>query len=228
MKKDRFICWIGMILLLSSSAGADTENYDEWDLPYTTQGLLGAVRFDNLKFNIADSATPAETDFSTLPQLGGAWSTLPLGNRFQVGLETSLLFGFQVDKVNYIQAGGGELRISLSTSLWMFDLAGGGYASLYLDSNKKVRVYAGGGPLFMYVSYRTDKKYSDGSTNDVHTTSASGIGTYARTGIEFRVYEKGMFGLGVRGSWAGVDFSNAGGHSDLTGIAAFATFTAGF
>ncbi len=50
---------------------------------------------------------------------------------------------------------------------------------------------------------------------------------YARAGFEFRIYEKGMLGLGARGTWSNVDFSEVGGSTDLVGIAAFVTFTAG-
>jgi hypothetical protein len=32
----------------------------------------------------------------------------------------------------------------------------------------------------------------------------------------------------VRGTWSDLDFSSMGGRSELVGIAAFATFTAGF
>ncbi len=207
---------------------AELSDYDEWEEDYNVQALLGAVRFDNLKFNIEDSATPEEANYSTLPQLGGAWYSVPIGERFQFGLETSLLLGFRAVKLNYLYAGGGGLYVNLSSSFWMFDLAGGAYANLYLDPGQNVRLYAGCGPLMMYASYRTEKDFSDGSDDKTETDSAFGIGMYARAGLEFRVYDKGMVGVGARGTWSNVDFSDAGGHSDLTGIAGFVTFTAGF
>jgi hypothetical protein len=221
---------IGMALLITAAgptAGANT--YDVWVNDYTAQGLLGATRFENFKFNVDDSETPQEVDLATMPQFGGAWSTLPVGDHLQFGLETSFLIGLKVDKINYLYAGGSGLRVSLSSSLWMFDFAGGGYANLYLGKSRKARIYAGGGPLMMYASYRTDKDFDDASVEDeIETESAFGLGLYARAGIEFRIYQAGMLGLGVRGTWSNLDFSNAGGRSDLTGVAAFATFTAGF
>ena len=112
--------------------------------------------------------------------------------------------------------------------MWMFDLAGGGYANLYLDQNKRVRLYAGGGPLLIYADYRTEKDFDDDTMPNVSSSeSAFGLGLYARTGFEFRLYERGMLGMGVRGSWSSVDFSDVGGSSDLVGIAGFVTFTAG-
>ena len=220
--------FIGLTALLAAPFAAAQSDYDFWDENYTVQALLGGVRFDHLKFNIQDSATPARADLSTLPQLGGAWTTLPKGDRFQYGLETSLLFGFQIDHVNYLYLGGGGLRVSLSTSLWTFDLAGGGYASLFLDPARNVRLYAGGGPLLMYLDYHTDKEFSDNSDAESNTKTAFGIGAYARTGLEFRVYDKGMLGFGARSSWVDVNLSDVGGRSRLNGIALFATFTAGF
>lgn len=215
------------ICLAASMAGAKPQTYDSWDEPYTSQGLLGAVQFENLKFKVSDSTTPTETDLSLIPQLGGAWGTLPKGDRFQYGLECSFLLGFQFDEVNYIVVNSG-LHASVSTSMWMFDLAGGPYASLFLDKNHRVRIYCGGGPLMTYADYQSDKNYEDNTPDENADETAFGVGVYARTGVEFRIYEQGMLGLGARGSWASVDFSDVGGSSDLVGLAAFVTFTAGF
>lgn len=226
---ERWFLYSAFALCMAAAPAAYTENYEFWINDYTAQGLLGAVRYENLKFSVDDSDTPQEIDMTTLPQFGGAWSTLPKGDHLQLGLEATFLFGMRVDKINYLYAGGGGLYVSLSSSLWMFDLAGGGYANLYLGSSRKVRLYAGGGPLMMYASYRTDKDFDDEIVEDiVETESAFGLGVYARSGIEFRVQEAGMLGLGVRGSWSNLDFSDNGGRSELTGISAFATFTAGF
>lgn len=215
-------------LLVASGATAQYSKYDTWEENYTAQGLLGAVQFDNLKLDVTDSTTPTEIDLSLLPQLGGAWTTLPKGGRFQYGLECSFLLGFQFDKINYAYFEGGGAYVSISASMWMFDLAGGPYANLFLDRNRRVRVYCGGGPLMTYADYRTDKNYTDSTPDENNSETAFGIGVYARTGIEFRVYGQGMLGLGVRGSWASVDFSDVGGSSDLVGLAVFASFTAGF
>jgi hypothetical protein len=237
MKKDatgrgiRMKKQIAMLLILvaaAATAGAHYSTYDDWDEDYTVQALLGAVRFENLSLDIPDSADSREIDLSTLPQLGGAWTTLPLGDRLQVGLEASFLLGFKADKVNYIAAGGGGLVISISTSLWLFDLAGGAYANLFLDKGRNVRIYGGAGPLLMYADYRSDKEFDDSTPDEEERKTAFGAGVYARTGIEIRVHETGMVGLGARGTWAHLDFSEVGGRSDLAGIGVFATYTIGF
>lgn len=200
--------------------------YDDWDNNYTVQALLGAVQFENLSFNVPDSTEPEEVDVSLMPQLGGAWGTLPRGDRLHYGLECSFLLGFRFDSLNYLYLGGGGAYASISTSMWMFDLAGGGYAGLFLDEGKRVRIYAGGGPSMIYADYDAETEYPD-DTVEEDSESAFGIGAYARAGIEFRIFEKGMLGLGIRGTWTSVDFSDAGGSNDLFGGGAFVTFTAG-
>ncbi len=212
-------------LVFASATQAQENTYDYWDEPYIVQALLGAVQFENLKFEV--DGTTENIDLSIIPQLGAGWGTLPKGDRFQYGLECSFLLGFMADNISF-SSSGGLTTIRISTSMWMFDLAGGPYASLFLDKKRKVRIYAAGGPLMTYADYQSEREEdgTGGGTYD-NNESAFGIGLYARTGLEFRIYEAGMLGLGVRGSWANIDFTEVGGSSELTGIAAFVSFTAG-
>ena len=62
-------------LFLSSAAQAQYNTYDVWEKNYTVQALLGAVQYENLKFDV--EGTAQETDLSLLPQFGGAWGTVP-------------------------------------------------------------------------------------------------------------------------------------------------------
>lgn len=219
---------IGSLTPLLAPAALNETWDDSLIADSNTQALLGVIELRDLKFNVSDSATPAQTDFSLLPQLGGAWGTAPRGDRFQYGLEASFLLGAQVDKLNYLYAGGGGLRISLSTSLWLFDLAGGVYANLYLDDEKKMRIYAAAGPQLMYATYRENRDFSDGSNSTSSSDNAFGAGAYARAGIEFRIHNSGMLGFGVRNTWSSMDFRDAGGSSHLDGTAVFVTYTLGF
>lgn len=231
MNIERFFVSCLILWSLSSASLASTYQYDVWEENYNVSALIGATKYDNLKFHFNDSASQSEeADLTLVPQLGGAWYTLPIGNHLQCGLESTFLLGFQADKLNYLRAGGGGLYVSVSTSMWMFDLAGGVYANLYPDPKKYVRLYAGGGPLIMYASYRVERKYEDnsGDEDEVEVASAFGIGGYARTGIEFRIHERGMLGIGARGSWTSIDFTDVGGRSELVGIAGFLTYTVGF
>ncbi|MDH3981893.1 MAG: hypothetical protein OES84_03220, partial [Kiritimatiellaceae bacterium] len=153
---------------------------------------------------------------------------LPKEGNLQFGLECSLLLGFKFDKINYLYLGGNGAYVSLSTSMWMFDLAGGAYANLLLGEDDRIRIYAGAGPLMTYAAYSADKNYSDSTTDENYNESAFGVGVYARTGIEIRIHYRGLVGLGARWNWASVDFTEVGGSSDLVGVAGFITYTAGF
>lgn len=224
-------------LLAAGSVRAQYHKYDVWAEDYQVQALLGVVQYENLKFNVPESETAREVDLSLLPQLGGAWMTQPQGgDRFQYGLECSFLMGFRFDKLNYLYLGGNGAYASLSVSMWAFDFAGGAYANLFLDQGQKVRIYAGAGPLINYAHYRTDLDKNpdptipdDAPENEIASESAFGIGVYARTGAEIRLHEFGMLGLGVRGTWSNVDFTEfEGGSSELIGLAGFVTYTAGF
>lgn len=218
-------------LLITSAAQAQYSTYDYWDKNYTVQALLGAVQFENLVFDdTSGSGDTVEVDLSLIPQLGAAWGTRPKEGRFQYGLETTFLLGFMLDHVNAASVGGG-LYVNISTSMWMFDLSGGPYVNLFLDKNEKVRLYGGVGPLMTYVDYRSERRETDeGGDEEAYDTDESvfGLGVYARAGFEFRIYEQGMLGLGARGTWSNVDFSEVGGSSELVGVAAFVSFTAGF
>lgn len=224
MKTKLAILTVLTTLTLATTAQAQYNTYDYWDKNYTVQALLGAVQFENLKLDVENGTETEEIDLSLIPQLGAGWGTLPKGDRFQYGLECSFLLGFKIDNISFISSGGAA-TIRISSSMWMFDLAGGPYASLFLDKKHRVRIYAAGGPLMTYADYSSDR--DEGGTIENTNESAFGIGLYARTGFEFRIYEAGMLGLGVRGSWANLDFSEVGGSSELTGIAAFVSFTAG-
>ncbi len=214
------------LLLTTTASQAQDHTYDEWDQNYIVQALLGAVQYENLKLDVDGGV--AEIDLSLIPQIGAGWGTIPKGDRFQYGLECSFLFGFMVDDIRFTSSGGGGTTVRVSADMWMFDLAGGGYASLFLDKNNKVRVYAAAGPLLTYANYQSDYNEDGvGIPEKDNNESVFGLGLYARTGVEFRIYESGMLGLGVRGSWASVDLSEVGGSTDLTGLAAFISFTAG-
>jgi hypothetical protein len=224
-------CWkivlLSIIASICGRAGAESR-YDEWDEDYMVQALLGAVQFESLRFDDNGGTTPVEVDLSLMPQFGGAWMTMPQPNRrFQYGLECSFLLGFVVDKVNYATAGSGGLRVSISTSLWMFDLAGGPYASFNLTDS--LRIYGGAGPLITYADYEADRTETSSGTEVDYTNSESifGVGVYGRGGVELQVHERGYLGVGVRGTWSKADFSEVGGSSEIDSVALFVTYTAG-
>lgn len=208
------------------SAQAQSHKYDTWEESYTVQALLGAVKYDDLKFESTDGSggDPVEIDMTTIPQLGGAWATIPKGETLQYGLEASFLLGFKFDDVSAYLSGSGSY-VSISTSMWMFDFAGGGYANFWLTDS--IRLYGAGGPLMVFASYKSERDYESGTPDSSDSESAFGLGLYARTGVEFRIHQRGYLGLGARWNWSNADFTEVGGSSKVTGIAGFVTYTAG-
>jgi hypothetical protein len=220
-------------MLTSNILFAQNHKYDEWDFNYTVQALLGAVKYENLDIDIEGTNERESADLSILPQLGGAWGTLPKGDRVQIGLETTFLIGFRSKDVDYIVISSG-LRARVSTDLWLVDFSGGPYVNIFLDKGKKFRLYAGAGPLLMYADYDADDDRDIDALDDINedtgdqSESAFGVGVYARTGFEFRVHERGTLGMGIRANYVELDLSSVGGSSDMTGFAGFVTYTAGF
>ena len=233
MRKNRWARIAALLLFTASGLLAQDHKYDEWDFNYTVQALLGAVKYDNLELDIEGTNRRETADLSLIPQLGGAWGTLPKGDRIQIGLETTFLIGFRTKDVDYIVISSG-LRAKISTDLWIVDFSGGPYMNFFLDPGKKVRLYVGAGPLLMYADYNADDdrdielpdniNEDDGDQDE----SAFGVGVYARTGLEFRVHQRGTLGMGIRANYVKLDLSDVGGTSDMTGFAGFVTYTAGF
>ncbi len=206
-------------VLISTSAMAQTTERGA-----SIQALLGAVRYDDIVIDNGYGGFSGTVDTSTMPQFGGIWSTPSKGGKIQVGLECNFLMAFNYGSAAYNP--NPTTRVSTDYNVWMFELAGGVYGHLFLGKGDMIRLYAATGPLMMS-SILHAYTYQDGLVNDSYyynSEYAFGWGFYARTGIELRVQEFGMLGLGVRGSWADTDL---GSGSDLVGIAACVSFTSG-
>ncbi|VGO12470.1 hypothetical protein PDESU_01023 [Pontiella desulfatans] len=209
------------ILCMMGAFTAHANQYGYDSKPYTIQALLGGIRYDDLLFTSENgSGDSVEVDMSTLPQLGGAWATLPKGEKLQFGMEASFLLGFKFDDVN-TYSGVKNVYVDVSSYLWMFDIAGGVYANLPLG--EKLRLYIGAGPLIMLGYYNSESDY----VNTSHSDTSFGWGAYARTGFELQVHPGGYLGAGIRGNWCDIDFTDVGGASEISGVAAFITYTAG-
>lgn len=220
MKSKNRIMIVGLVATLAINTALAYEDYDVEKKNYTIQALLGGVVYDDLVFETNDGDDGTYTDMSTLPQLGGAWGTLPKGEKLQFGLEASFLLGFKFDDVTTYN-GNNAVYVDVSSSLWLFDIAGGAYANLPLGN--KLRLYAGAGPLMMIGIYNSDSSFGNIKVSE----TAYGFGAYARTGLELRVHNGGFLGAGVRGNWCNIDFSDVGGASEISGTAVFLTYTAG-
>ena len=91
MKSKNKIMLAGIVAVLTVNSVFAYEDYDVEPKNYAIQALLGGVRYDDLVFPSNDGDADSTTDMSTLPQLGGAWSTLPKGEKLQFGLEATFV-----------------------------------------------------------------------------------------------------------------------------------------
>jgi hypothetical protein len=207
-------------LMIAAVAHGQYDDPEEGN--FTIQALLGGVQYSGLEFTSPGGSNT--TDMASLPQLGGAWSTKPKDEGLSFGLECTFLLGFKFDDVT-TYAGNNNIIVTSSSSLWLLDFSGGGYANLMLGN--KVRLYAAAGPLVMLSFYDSDEQYSDGSPKTSESETTYGFGAYARTGLEFEVHNGGYLGAGVRWNWSNLDFDNVSSDSNISGIGGFITYTAG-
>ena len=106
-------------------------------------------------------------------------------------------------------------------------LASYGEAVLEVGKAEKVRIYAAAGPMIMPILTYSEGYQDNAIGNDYYyrnNENAFSYGLYGRTGVEIRVNEYGMLGIGLRGTWVETDLGNV---NDFTGLGAFVTYTAG-
>jgi hypothetical protein len=184
------------------------------------QGFFGAQFSTNIERN--GGGTPdVEDDDTILPVIGGGGQWKLSGDKVDFGLEAMISFAWQAN-ATAVAVGGGGAAVAVDFGLFVVDLYGGPFLSMFLGD--KARVYISAGPLFEFADY--DQNSINGAIHG--SASGFGFGGYARTGIEFFLSRGTMLGMGVRWSKSQVDLSNNLGDLDLEGIQAVITVTNGF
>jgi opacity protein-like surface antigen len=163
----------------------------------------------------------SDEEASQLPVIGGGGQWKLGGESVDLGVEAMISFSGRADATAFA-AGGGGAFLAVDVDLLLVELYGGPFASWFLGPD--ARVYASAGPLMEWADF------SQKSDDDTIDDSGQGFGTgwYARTGIEFRMTENSMVGLGVRWSESTVDLDNSLGTLDLDGFQVVVTVTEGF
>ena len=211
---------------------ASAAERDEPQLSYL-QGLVGAAAFenDNLTFvatGLDDPTVPAGNDLSSMPCVGIAGQFALTGTGNQVGLDTSLLFGWRSASTS-ITAGNNQARVEIDSEFWLVDVAVGLYAQAMLGD--RWRLYGAAGPLLLFGEYSDDAAERDLSVEPQQVTRSSnsqsefGVGGYARVGLEYRMTRSAFVGLAVRGISTNLEFDRTVNDSGLTGLQGFVTFT---
>jgi hypothetical protein len=187
------------------------------------QGFVGASLFQTVKRS--GGSTPdvdgSDDSASQLPIIGGGGQWKLGGDSVDLGLELMSSFSGRANATAFA-AGGGGATVAVRVDMLLVELYGGPFANVFFG--QRARLYASAGPLMEWANF-TQK--NDGATLDDAGTGF-GTGLYARTGIEFTMYDHTMVGFGARWSEAKVDLDNDLGTLDLNGFQFVLTVTEGF
>ncbi len=180
------------------------------------QGYFGAVLYEGERSGGARPDVGMDYDEMQLPTLGGGGQWKLAGEHVDFGLEGMLAFNWRSGASAYVVGGGGA-TVAVDVDLFVFDLYGGPFASVFLGD--RVRAYASAGPLMQWAQYEESSVLDDGNS------SGFGLGVYARTGLEFAVGPNSLVGFGVRWSDAKVDLGGDDGDLDVSGVQLAVTFS---
>ena len=217
-----------VLCTLASPARAQTD----WEEKTAVQALIGATHFNSLVLDVPhsqDTSVEAGTEYTWMPLIGLS-AQLPYmqAEICDAGLEGSVLAGWRSKRVTVLGRNN-TLYVRFYNSLLLFDLSIGLYLSADLGS--AARVYAGAGPLLMFAVNDNDTREfsTEGGTPDKNhdSSSAFGAGMYGRGGIEFRLADKALMGVGMRAFSTELDFDNVRDETRVRGVQFMITYTVG-
>lgn len=184
------------------------------------QGYFGVSYYDNVT---VEGSGPGHVDgdkgdLDQLPVFGGGAQWKLGGERIDYGLECLFDFSWRSNATAFVVGGGGA-TVAVDVSMLIWEIYGGPFVSVFLGDN--IRLYAAAGPVMQWAQY---DQYG------VATDHGSGFGTglYARTGIEFVLPSRTMFGFGARWSDTRTDLSGNVGDLQMDGLQILLTVTRGF
>jgi opacity protein-like surface antigen len=170
------------------------------------------------QMNLEEDDTDVQDDNYELPFLGVAVQKPFNENRLTYGLETGALLSWDNEKRHISASGGssgGSATVVIDNQMFLFDYFLGGYVSI--DIARRLRIYAGAGPLIVYGSRDMEPEEEDDTIQPV-TESGVAFGVYARTGLELKIVDNFMIGAGLRSMTSGLEFEDEVGKNKVEGI----------
>jgi len=149
----------------------------------------------------------------------GAAAQKPLKKKdaFECGFEVgaNLSMHNDTDVLSYSGgSSGGTVNIAIDNKWFFLDYFTGGYVSV--NMMKRLRLYAGAGPLLIYGSWEHEPEENQYEFDD-NTESKLSAGVYGRAGLEVAIIEKLSIGAGIRAIATGLKFDDSVGDIQVEG-----------
>lgn len=187
------------------------------------QGMLGITDADSVDVELDGPTDEIRDDGTdTFGMIGGAWQQALRAGAVDVGYEFGFTASFDSGR-GAVAVNNGALLVASEIDALFID----GFVGVYLGARlgDRVRLYGGAGPVLQYGEIKVD--YVDQANAGVRVDdSGFGGGVYARAGIEYRMPNGTLVGLGVRRLDSRVDFGSGGfDEIDFEATQAFITVT---
>ncbi len=198
-----------VVLFFNSNVWAEEET------PLVCQIMLATLE-------LKEESPHVEDDTYDLTLFGVAAQKPLTGKSVAYGFETGAFFSMKAD-TRIVQASGGpsggSLKVTFDNKLLLFDYFAGGY--LGVSFAKRLRLYAGAGPLVIYGKREVDPEDDGSGTVQQKSDSGLALGFYGRSGLEISVTDIFMIGLGLRAITTGLEFNTPVGEIKVEGIQYF-------
>lgn len=201
-KMDSTRFFIQILILIAVVAGTSHSAFcEDEEIPFNCQVIVSLMELD-------EDSPDLDTETYDITFYGAAAQKPYYKDMFEYGIETGANLCMEND-TNVLSASGGSsggtIKVGIDNQLFLFDYFGGGYVAA--NFAKRLRLYAGAGPLLIYGSWEHEPDENDEDITD-ETESHLSAGIYGRAGIEVAIIEQMSIGVGIRAITTGLDFDS--------------------
>ena len=211
VKKNLFRTLVVMAIIVGTNGPAFPETSA---FPMNCQVIVSLMELD-------EDAPGLEEDSYDIAFYGAAAQKPFKKDLFEYGFEAGANLCIENDN-NVLNASGGSsggnITVGIDNKLFLFDYFMGGYAAV--NPAKRLRLYAGAGPLLIYGSWEHEPDENEDEFDD-NTESHLSAGIYGRAGVEVAICSEISLGAGVRALATGLEFNDAAGEIKVEGPQVF-------
>jgi len=214
-RKITWLYFIQLFVFISIISVSSPPVFSETqDLPINCQVIVSLMELDE------DAPDLDEKNYD-LTFFGAAAQKPFYKDLLEYGFETGANLSMKNDtNVLSYTAGssGGKIKVEIDNTWFLFDYFGGGYVAANIA--KRLRLYAGAGPMLIYGSWEHEPDENDGDFDD-NTESHLSAGIYGRSGFEIAIIERMSFGAGIRAIATNLQFDDSFGDIKVEGTQFF-------